>query len=97
MDGLEGRGRTQKCWTAARCSGAVVLIKSVFDTSATLAKFYFHTSAPSQILQAQLLTRNLSLIPSQNTPDSTPFFCAACWIFSPCSSVPVAKRTGVFG
>lgn len=44
-----GTGLTQKCWTAIRCSAAVVLMKSVFDTSATLANVFLNPSAASLV------------------------------------------------
>ena len=39
------------------------------------------------------MARKLGAIASTKARGVVPLFAAVCWIFSPCSSVPVTKKT----
>lgn len=68
--------RTQKCWTAAKCC-------SWSEVRLKCVKF---------TLVLRNSSRYLSDICVQYSCNDWLCACAACWIFVPCSSVPVLKR-----
>ena len=104
---------TQRCCTASLWAGSVVRMKSVFEALAALANAYHPKKPPegadvSLYINACrvslfeqhphiILTLNRSLISSHRSPGSRPNPLATCWIFNPCSSVPVANLTSRSG